>query len=177
VLDLGGVNLNHITTAAYSGQLDQSRFVTIGLDDVRIGEQVIPNVRLEDVLSEWPSSNHHRHRTRENRGSSRRWTAAHPTITMAALYPRYAAFLRGGDTVVVETGSSSLGVTPTIFPEDVRVEAQALWGSIGWATPAVFGVAFADPSRRTILIASTDCERRRRNGTVWSKCHRLRTQQ
>jgi hypothetical protein len=26
VLDLGGVNLNDITTAAYSGQLDLSRF-------------------------------------------------------------------------------------------------------------------------------------------------------
>jgi indolepyruvate decarboxylase len=73
-------------------------------------------------------------------------------ITMDALYPRYAAFLRTGDTVVLETGSSSLGVTPTIFPDGVRVEAQVLWGSIGWATPAAFGVALADPSRRTILI-------------------------
>jgi indolepyruvate decarboxylase len=71
---------------------------------------------------------------------------------MATLYPRYAAFLRTGDTVVLETGSSSLGVTPTILPDGVRVEAQVLWGSIGWATPAAFGVALADPSRRTILI-------------------------
>ena len=27
-----------------------------------------------------------------------------------------------------------------------------LWGSIGWATGAAFGVALADPNRRTILI-------------------------
>src|ERR1035438_8338480 len=39
VLDLGGVNLNDITTAAYSGQLDLSRFVTVGLDHVRIEEE------------------------------------------------------------------------------------------------------------------------------------------
>src|SRR5262249_6597064 len=52
VLDLGGVNLNDITTAAYSGQLDLSRFITVGLNDVRIGDQVIANVRLADVLSE-----------------------------------------------------------------------------------------------------------------------------
>ena len=32
------------------------------------------------------------------------------------------------------------------------MEAQVLWGSIGWATPAALGVALADPSRRTILI-------------------------
>src|ERR1700685_4021140 len=34
VLDLGGVNLNDITTAAYSGRLDLSRFITLRLDDV-----------------------------------------------------------------------------------------------------------------------------------------------
>jgi indolepyruvate decarboxylase len=72
---------------------------------------------------------------------------------MAALYPRYAAFLRAGDTVVLETGSSSLGVTPTVFPDGVTLEARVLWGSIGWATPAALGVALTDPSRRTILIA------------------------
>src|SRR5208282_4503145 len=52
VLDLGGVNLNDITTAAYSGHLDLSRFITVGLDDVRIGDEVIANVRIADVLSE-----------------------------------------------------------------------------------------------------------------------------
>ena len=52
VLDLGGVNLNDITTAAYSGRLDLSRFITVGLEDVRIGDKVIANVRLEDILSE-----------------------------------------------------------------------------------------------------------------------------
>ena len=71
---------------------------------------------------------------------------------MEALYPRYAAFIRPGDTVVLETGSSSPEMTPTALADDVRVEAQVLWGSIGWATPAAFGMALADPSRRTILI-------------------------
>ena len=73
-------------------------------------------------------------------------------ITMDALYPRYAAFIRAGDTVVLETGSSSLGLMPVPLADGVRVEAQVLWGSIGWATAAAFGVALADPSRRTILI-------------------------
>jgi indolepyruvate decarboxylase len=71
---------------------------------------------------------------------------------MDALYPRYAAFLRAGDTIVLETGSTSSGITPMILPDGVRVEAQVLWGSIGWATPAAFGVALADPDRRTVLI-------------------------
>jgi indolepyruvate decarboxylase len=153
VLDLGGVNLNDITTAAYSGHLDLSRFITVGLEDVRIGDEVIANVRLADILSELaklkPSSMPYR-----GKPQGLAPVSGNPSdkITMAALYPRYAAFLRAGDTVVLETGSSSLGVTPTILPDGVRVQAQVLWGSIGWATPAAFGIALADPSRRTILI-------------------------
>jgi indolepyruvate decarboxylase len=153
VLDLGGVNLNDITTAAYSGQLDLSRFITVGLDNVRIRDQVIVNVRLADVLSELaklkPSSAPYKG---ESQGLAPVNGSPSDKITMAALYPRYAAFLRAGDTVVLETGSSSLGLTPTILPDGVRVEAQVLWGSIGWATPAALGVALADPSRRTILM-------------------------
>src|SRR5258708_17946629 len=36
--------------------------------------------------------------------------------------------------------------------DDGRLHIQMLWGSIGWATGAAFGVALADPNRRTILI-------------------------
>src|SRR4051794_31047076 len=43
-------------------------------------------------------------------------------------------------------------MTPMTLADGVQVEAQVLWGSIGWATPAALGIALADPSRRTILI-------------------------
>jgi indolepyruvate decarboxylase len=153
VLDLGGVNLNDITTASYSDRLDSSRFITVGLDDVRIGDQVIAGVRLADVLSELsrlePSSSPYRGIPQ---GLAPVTGSPSDKITMTALYPHYAAFLRAGDTVVLETGSTSLGLTPTILPDGVRVEAQVLWGSIGWATPAALGIALADPDRRTVLI-------------------------
>ena len=153
VLDLGGVNLNDITTAAYSGRLDLSRFITVGLEDVRIGDEIIANVRIADILSELAKL---KTSSAPYRGKPQGLApvSGNPSdkITMAALYPRYAAFLRAGDTVVLETGSSSLGMTPTILPDGVRVQAQVLWGSIGWATAAALGIALADPNRRTILI-------------------------
>ena len=52
VLDLGGVNFNDITTAAYSAKLDPSRFISVGLNDVRIGDDIIAGVRFADVLAE-----------------------------------------------------------------------------------------------------------------------------
>ena len=153
VLDLGGVNLNDITTASYSAQLDPARFITIGLNDVRIGEKVIGGVRLADMLVELAKLKLPAPRFRRTVDSAPP-IAGKPSdkITMDALYPRYAAFVRAGDTIVLETGSSSLGLMPMPLADGVRVEAQVLWGSIGWATAAAFGVALADPSRRTILI-------------------------
>jgi indolepyruvate decarboxylase len=154
VLDLGGVNLNDITTAAYSAKLDPARFVTIGLNDVRMGEKVITGVRLRDMLVELAKLKSPARRFRRTADGAQPPIAGKPSdrITMDALYSRYAGFIREGDTVVLETGSSTLGLTPVPLADGVRVEAQVLWGSIGWATPAAFGVALADPSRRTILI-------------------------
>jgi indolepyruvate decarboxylase len=154
VLDLGGVNLNDITTAAYSAKLDPSRFVTIGLNDVRMGEKVITSVRLRDMLVELAKLKSPARRFRRTADGAQPPIAGEPSdrITMDALYSRYAGFIREGDTVVLETGSSTLGLTPVPLADGVRVEAQVLWGSIGWATPAAFGVALADSSRRTILI-------------------------
>jgi indolepyruvate decarboxylase len=153
VLDLGGINLNDITTAAYSARLDLARFITIGLNDVKIGQQVFNSVRLSDMLVELS-------KVKSPTPSYRRTPQKAPAIsgsssdriTMDALYPRYAAFIRPGDIVVLETGSSSLGLAPMMLADGVRVEAQVLWGSIGWATAAALGIALADPSRRTVLI-------------------------
>ena len=154
VIDLGGVNLNDITTAAYSARLDPARFITVGLNDVRVGEKVISGVRLQDMLVELAKLKSPAPPFRRTVESAPPPTAGKPSdrITMDALYPRYAAFIRAGDTVVLETGSSTLGIMPMRLADGVRVEAQVLWGSIGWATAAAFGVALADPSRRAILI-------------------------
>ncbi len=154
VLDLGGVSLNDITTASYSAQLDPARFITIGLNDVRIGEKVIGGVRLADMLVELAKLKLPGPPFRRTVQSAPPPITGKPSdkITMDALYPRYAAFILAGDTVVLETGSSTLGLMPLPLADGVRVEAQVLWGSIGWATAAALGVALADPSRRTILI-------------------------
>jgi indolepyruvate decarboxylase len=74
--------------------------------------------------------------------------SASSSVAMDALDPRYAAFIRPDDMVVLETGGTSLGMTPMTLPGGVRVKAQVLWGSIGRATAAALGVALADPNRR-----------------------------
>jgi indolepyruvate decarboxylase len=153
VLDIGGVSFNDETTMGFSSHLDATRFISIGLNDVRVGDQLFGNVRIADVLAalaEFESGAPRYQRTPQGNPSINGKPS--DKITMEALYPRYAAFIRSGDNVVLESGSSSFGVPPLTLPDDVRVHIQMLWGSIGWATGATFGIALADLKRKTILI-------------------------
>src|SRR6266480_3278618 len=153
VIDLGGVSLNDETTMGFSTQLDPARFISIGLNDVRVGEQLFGNVRLADTLAAIAKlksvAPRYKRKPEDNPSITGKPS---DKITMDPLYPRYAAFIRSGDNVVLESGSSSFGVPPLALPDDVQVHIQMLWGSIGWATGATFGIALADPKRKTILI-------------------------
>lgn len=153
VIDLGGISLNDETTTGFTTRLDPARFISIGLNDVRLGGQVFGNVRLADTLAalaKLKSGAPRYKRTPEENPSINGKPS--DKITMDALYPRYAKFIRSGDNVVLESGSSSFGIPPLTLADDVQVQIQMLWGSIGWATGAAFGIALADPKRKTILI-------------------------
>jgi indolepyruvate decarboxylase len=60
--------------------------------------------------------------------------------------------LRPDDILVCETGTTSMGLAFAKMPKGATFQNQALWGAIGWATPAAFGAALSSPHRRTILI-------------------------
>src|SRR5438270_1350033 len=51
VIDLGGVSLNDETTMGFSTLLHPARFISIGLNDVRVGVQLFGTVRLADTLA------------------------------------------------------------------------------------------------------------------------------
>jgi indolepyruvate decarboxylase len=153
VLDIGGVSFNDETTMGFSTHLDPARFISIGLNDVRVGDQLFGNVRIADVLAALATfkSGASRYK-RTPAGNLSINGKPSDKITMDALYPRYAKFIRSGDNVVLESGSSSFGIPPLTLADDVHVQIQMLWGSIGWATGAAFGIALADLKRKTILI-------------------------
>ena len=153
VLDLGGVSLNDENTAAFSGRIDPARFVTIDLNDVRIGDKVFASVRLPDMLATLATLKSSAPRFKRAAAvASAPSGSPSDKITMSALYQRYAAFIQPGDNVVLESGSTSFGIPPMTLPDGVRVHIQMLWGSIGWATGAALGVALADPKRRTLVF-------------------------
>ena len=78
--------------------------------------------------------------------------ATQEALTSKYIYPRLQEFIKENDIVVAETGIVPHGVAPMKFPNNVELQTQTLWGSIGWATPATLGVCLAKPKSRVILI-------------------------
>ena len=65
------------------------------------------------------------------------------TISHLYFWPRLAQFTRSGDVVVAETDTSNIGALEMPLLADAIYLTQILWGSIGWATGAAVGAAFA----------------------------------
>jgi pyruvate decarboxylase len=78
-------------------------------------------------------------------------------LTQSFLWPSIESFLRPGDCIVGETGTSNFGLCDITFPPSTRFVTQIYYGSIGFATAATLGVEVARSelsphSGRTILI-------------------------
>lgn len=69
---------------------------------------------------------------------------------------RLSAYLKPGDLVVTETGTSQFGINMTTLTHGVKLWTQAVYGSIGYAAGAAVGGSIAAKEmgtyKRVILI-------------------------
>ena len=72
-------------------------------------------------------------------------------LTQAAYWQAIQGYLRPGDVLIAEDGTSyaSLGLR---LPPDSTVVAQAIWGSIGYTVGSLLGTLTAAPGRRHLLF-------------------------
>jgi indolepyruvate decarboxylase len=149
-----GTMLTDFNSGAFTANLDPERTIDIGHHRTRVGSQAFTSVEIGDMLSELSLRV-----TRRGISTEIRPTTLGPVtgdgdaqITPEALYPRWEKFFRPNDVIITETGTSSMGLAFARLPSGAQLHNQTLWGSIGWATPAAFGAAVADPGRRLILV-------------------------
>ena len=62
------------------------------------------------------------------------------------------SFLRPGDVLIAEDGTSGIGASGMQLPEGCTFVTQALWGSIGYTLGALLGTLLATPKRRHMLF-------------------------
>jgi indolepyruvate decarboxylase len=149
-----GTIMSDYNTGMFTAKLDKSRIINIMPFDAHIGDADYTNLKMSDVLGELAKRLH-------KRTNIRGPVAKQPTIPQADaenpitsdyLYARYAKFFKPDDIIIGDSSTSFFGLLPIFLPKGAKFESQMLWGAIGWATPATFGVAMAAPNRRVVLI-------------------------
>lgn len=74
------------------------------------------------------------------------------SLTQAQYWKALEKFLRPGDVIVAEDGTSNSGATEMRLPAGCSFVTQAAWGSIGYTVGALLGTLCAAPERRQILF-------------------------
>lgn len=153
ILTIGSF-LSDNNTGMFTAKLDESRIISIMPSDVQIGYAGYTNLKMSDVLGELSRRIHKRTDIKGPAAKSLKEpkvNACDP-ITADYLYAKYAKFFRSEDVIVVDSGTSVYGLLPVFLPKGTQFHSQILWGAIGWATPASFGMALAAQDRRVVLI-------------------------
>jgi len=74
-------------------------------------------------------------------------------LTQDAYWKAIQNFLRPGDVIIAEDGTSSAGFGRLTLPDDCTyISGAFVWCSIGYATAALLGAILASPGRRHILL-------------------------
>jgi indolepyruvate decarboxylase len=73
-------------------------------------------------------------------------------LTQAEYWSSIQSFLREGDVLIAEDGTSSSGAMGLALPPRCTFVTQAVWGSIGYSLGALLGTLIAAPQRRHLLF-------------------------
>lgn len=162
VLSLGAM-LSDFNTGSFSYSYQTSNVVEFHSDYTKIKKAQYPNVRMKEVLNKILKSSQLKEAIKNYKPAEIKKDPfpkedVEPTskLTQHYLWSALSTWLRDGDTIITETGTSSFGIIQTKFPRNAVGISQVLWGSIGYSVGAACGAVMAaeefDPKNRVILF-------------------------
>lgn len=134
-------------SGGFSRKIDNKKTIHINPHSVVVFEKEYPNISIKSLIaalvSSLPETPQHNipkavlppPRTPLDKDAT--------DITQSWLWPQIESFLRPGDIIVAETGTSVFGVCDITFPHSVQFISQIYYGSIGYAMAATLGIEIA----------------------------------
>ncbi|AKU92322.1 alpha-keto acid decarboxylase family protein [Vulgatibacter incomptus] len=130
--------------------------IYLNADSVADGEHDFQGVQLEELMDSLVRSSQSVPRKEPAPAEApSRAAAGAPSdgaLTQAGYWKAMQGFLRPGDVILVEDGTSIVGAGALDLPEGCTYISQAVWGSIGYTVGALLGAMLAAPDRRHILF-------------------------
>lgn len=148
-----GTLFSDLNTGGFSVDKNDSFKVEIQSNYVIVEGKKYENVWMKDVLEAISLTlKENAHSLIKDSAYPKSSAEEEEKLKLKYIFPRLQEFLKENDTLVVETGIISFAAGLIKLPKNCSYSAQNLWGSIGWATPALFGAAMADRTKRPILF-------------------------
>lgn len=146
------------STALFSQRIDVDTFIDLRRHDLSIGTTQMPGVTLKEVLTKVLDEVTPVTRARAIQAPTAANATlpvpgdASSTLTHTALWPRIKNFLKPGDVIIGEAGTSHASLSSMSLPAGATYIAQPIWGAIGYTLPALFGSLVGASSRRHLLF-------------------------
>jgi len=144
-----------LTTGDFTASLPAGTIHVRG-HSVDIGEANYQAVTLKEVLRGVTTAvpqvtNRARRQPAPSAAAAEGHGAGSAKLTQAAYWQAIQGYLRPGDVIIAEDGTSyaALGLR---LPRDCTVVTQVIWGSIGYTVGALLGTLTAAPDRRHLLF-------------------------
>ncbi|MDP9801275.1 indolepyruvate decarboxylase [Arcanobacterium wilhelmae] len=128
--------------------------VKIYADTTFVGTHVYEGVAAADLLSKLADSLHRAPASLAHKPARTFEAKADAKLDQNSgrLWEQITDFVRPGDVVVAEAGTSYLALGGQTMPEGVDYTSSNIWGAIGWTLPVTFGWQLAAPDRRHLLV-------------------------
>lgn len=156
VLIIAGVQFTDLNSGMFTQRITRERTIELGARSASVGAAMfapleLPTVldALEPLVAGLPGGTG----TRAAAVLSRPAHASDAeALSQANLWEEMAAFVRAGDIVLADQGTSFYGMATHRLPAGVTFVGQPLWASIGYTLPAMLGACTARSGSRGVLL-------------------------
>ena len=161
VLVVAGVQFTDLNSGMFTQHITRSRTIDVGPRSVAVGAATFAPVELPTALAALEPLVAEVAARRTGPAPTEPLAAPASAVEAApddeplgqtALWREVGAFLRSGDIVLADQGTSFYGMAPHRLPAGVTFVGQPLWASIGYTMPALLGTCSARPGQRGVLL-------------------------
>lgn len=152
LISIGVIN-SDVNTFGFGIKQDINSHIAVYGTYTYIDGELFENVKMADVLDGLTKSVKERDiKVEQALNAIEKSIPEKKPLTSDYIYPRLQEFFKENDIIITDTGVVNFGVLDLKLPNNIEFHNQTLWGSIGWATPATYGVVVAKPNSRVILL-------------------------